>query len=140
VTDISGTFIYTSGTNTTNTITGLDSNFAGTYILRRDGSSSSAILVNSLGISFVHQGVDPINGPFVGTATISNSTSGSNFAAVDEIDSQELFGSQPKLIESSTLIPASVPGPLPLMGTAAAFGWSRRLRRRVGSSTGRPGA
>jgi hypothetical protein len=26
---------------------------------------------------------------------------------------------------------ASVPGPLPAMGTAAAFGWSRRLRKRI---------
>jgi hypothetical protein len=26
-----------------------------------------------------------------------------------------------------------VPGPLPLLGAAAAFGWSRRLRRRVGA-------
>ena len=28
--------------------------------------------------------------------------------------------------------PAAVPGPLPLFGAGAAFGWSRRLRRRVG--------
>lgn len=27
--------------------------------------------------------------------------------------------------------PSSVPGPLPLLGAGAAFGWSRRLRRRV---------
>jgi hypothetical protein len=27
---------------------------------------------------------------------------------------------------------APVPGPLPLFGAAAAFGWSRRLRRRIG--------
>jgi len=27
--------------------------------------------------------------------------------------------------------PASVPGPLPLLGAGAAFGWSRRLRRRI---------
>ena len=27
--------------------------------------------------------------------------------------------------------PASVPGPLPLFGATAAFGWSRRLRRRT---------
>jgi hypothetical protein len=27
--------------------------------------------------------------------------------------------------------PASVPGPLPLFGAAAAFGWSRRLRKRI---------
>ena len=26
---------------------------------------------------------------------------------------------------------SAVPGPLPLLGTAAAFGWSRRLRRRI---------
>jgi MYXO-CTERM domain-containing protein len=30
---------------------------------------------------------------------------------------------------------ASVPGPLPLMGVAAAFGWSRRLRRSIANST-----
>ena len=30
---------------------------------------------------------------------------------------------------------ASVPGPLPLMGVSAAFGWSRRLRRNIASST-----
>jgi hypothetical protein len=29
------------------------------------------------------------------------------------------------------LSPASVPGPLPLLGAGAAFGWSRRLRRRI---------
>lgn len=27
--------------------------------------------------------------------------------------------------------PAEVPGPLPLLGAGAAFGWSRRLRRRI---------
>lgn len=30
---------------------------------------------------------------------------------------------------------ASVPGPLPLLGASAAFAWSRKLRRRVGSSS-----
>jgi hypothetical protein len=29
---------------------------------------------------------------------------------------------------------ASVPGPLPLFGAAAAFGWSRSLRRRISTS------
>lgn len=28
---------------------------------------------------------------------------------------------------------AAVPGPLPLFGAAAAFGWSRQLRRRIGN-------
>jgi len=30
-----------------------------------------------------------------------------------------------------------VPAPLPLFGTAAAYGWSRRLRRRIGSASQR---
>ena len=37
--------------------------------------------------------------------------------------------------------PASVPGPLPLLGAGAAFGWSRQLRSRIGTSGGlRPAA
>ena len=31
--------------------------------------------------------------------------------------------------------PAAVPGPLPLFGAAAAFGFSRKLRKRIKSST-----
>ncbi|MCT0230011.1 hypothetical protein KQ306_03925 [Synechococcus sp. CS-1324] len=30
--------------------------------------------------------------------------------------------------------PAAVPGPLPLFGAAAAFGWSRRLRKRISTA------
>jgi hypothetical protein len=30
--------------------------------------------------------------------------------------------------------PASVPAPLPVFGAAAAFGWSRQLRRRIGGT------
>ena len=32
------------------------------------------------------------------------------------------------------LIPSAVPGPLPLFGAAAAFGWSRRLKKRISSA------
>ena len=35
-------------------------------------------------------------------------------------------------LDLSTPPPADVPGPLPLLGGAAAFGFSRRLRRRIG--------
>ncbi len=35
-----------------------------------------------------------------------------------------------------TVLPVPAPGPLPALGAAAAFGWSRRLRRRVKSSMG----
>ena len=37
------------------------------------------------------------------------------------------------LVFSPIAGPASVPGPLPLFGAGAAFGWSRRLRRRIKS-------
>jgi len=33
-----------------------------------------------------------------------------------------------------TYTPSNVPAPLPLFGAAAAFGWSRKLRRRIGST------
>jgi hypothetical protein len=33
-----------------------------------------------------------------------------------------------------SLTPVPVPGPLPLLGAAAAFGWSRKLRKRLKSS------
>ena len=32
------------------------------------------------------------------------------------------------------VIPSAVPGPLPLFGVAAAFGWSRRLKKRISSA------
>jgi hypothetical protein len=46
------------------------------------------------------------------------------------------FGNDNLTASSSVLVftpvaPASVPGPLPLLGAGAAFGWSRRLRRRI---------
>ena len=36
---------------------------------------------------------------------------------------------------SGFIAPAPVPGPLPLLGAGAALGWSRRLRRRLSSSS-----
>ena len=33
-------------------------------------------------------------------------------------------------------VQASVPGPLPVLGGAVAFGWSRRLRRRIRQGAG----
>ena len=36
--------------------------------------------------------------------------------------------------------PPQVPGPLPLLGAAAAFGYSRKLRNRIQKSTPSPAA
>jgi hypothetical protein len=43
-------------------------------------------------------------------------------------------GADPLSINSWSLTVNQVPGPLPLMGAASAFGISRRLRRRIASS------
>ena len=45
-----------------------------------------------------------------------------------EIDDVGTLGSWSLNLQGSS--PASVPGPLPLLGAGAAFGWSRRLRKR----------
>jgi hypothetical protein len=41
------------------------------------------------------------------------------------------------IVGTTASAPVAAPGPLPLFGAAAAFGWSRRLRRRLVG--GRPG-
>ena len=42
------------------------------------------------------------------------------------------------LVGAGSAAPASVPGPLPLFGATAAFGWSRRLRRRTLQASKQP--
>ena len=42
------------------------------------------------------------------------------------------------LVPGGSAPPASVPGPLPLFGATAAFGWSRRLRRRTFQASKQP--
>lgn len=75
---------------------------------------------------------DPIDSTsnFVGTFS-SLGISGSGTVATFNVT-----GSDDKI---NLILAAPVPGPLPLFGAAAAFGWSRRLRRRCNSlGTGRP--
>lgn len=143
ITGISGTFIDTNRTGTVNTITGLgDENSIppAPYFLRWDGSASSPIITDILGISFKFTGsstIGPNPGPFNDTANLYNSPALNTYNPVNRITSDILYGGgSGEVIASSTLIPANaVPGPLPLMGAAAAFGWSRRLRRRVSGRT-----
>ena len=65
-------------------------------------------------------------------------TQSSTFKPVtDIIFAPDASGQNPLAINSSSLssVTEAVPGPLPLLGAAAAFGWSRRLRRRLRSAT-----
>ena len=115
------------------TITGLDT---GLNEFQWNGSydaGNSPILTDGGGIYFVSE---PTSGPSFVT-NIFNDYTGS-FAAANEINYTQFYLNDPDSIASSSLIPqytpSSVPGPLPLLGAGAAFGWSRRMRRRLKTS------
>ena len=125
ITGVSGT--YNRG-GTASTITGLDTNDSFANQFRWSGTSSSSILSDS----FEFIGFEMPSGGNVG---FYNSNPGFNpinrsFTTFSGVDGS---------ITSSSLAPDSppstaVPGPLPLLGAAAAFQASRRLRRRLNGS------
>jgi hypothetical protein len=51
------------------------------------------------------------------------------------IGSWDLLDDQNNVVDKiNVFVSTPVPGPLPLVGVAAAFGWSRTLRRRISAS------
>ena len=75
------------------------------------------------------------NAPIVGSATFNGETlAGLGFTTTGLIGTWTLDGTSESIqviIDSPSPSGAAVPGPLPLFGAAAAFGWSRRLRKRI---------
>jgi MYXO-CTERM domain-containing protein len=51
---------------------------------------------------------------------------------------QSLLSTGDTITVNATSAPADVPGPLPLLGAGAAFGWSRRLRKRIATPLSTP--
>jgi hypothetical protein len=122
ITAITGTYTRsgTGGTDGTFQITGLDSTGGSTF--QWDGTNQSQLLSDFDGISFD-----------TGSNNVSIYFSGSSFGPVDSTLTSFL-GTDGSISSSSlspALAPSSVPSPLPLFGAAAAFGWSRQLRRRI---------
>jgi hypothetical protein len=66
---------------------------------------------------------------FQDDATTSGNESSSGSVAGLRIFDNVLTDAEVAAIDLRT--PSAVPGPLPLFGAAAAFGWSRRLRKRI---------
>ncbi|MFM7549174.1 MAG: hypothetical protein ACKO8I_09950 [Cyanobacteriota bacterium] len=98
-------------------------------IFRWDGSSSSPFLVQNRQIN-----------PFAGISFTTTNNGNYNlyarsgtFSAVDSLDTPEnSYIVDNSLVQPVLAPPANaVPGPLPLLGAAAAFGASRRLRQRI---------
>ena len=83
-------------------------------------------------------------GSFVTTETPSSATTFYGFISDSLLtnatitrDSDFYVTAGSVIVGTTASAPAAAPGPLPLFGAAAAFGWSRRLRRRLVG--GRPG-
>ena len=129
ITAITGTYTRFGNTseNGTYEINGLDSYIAtNTFIW--DGSGTSPIITDLNGIAFNLKGTDN------GVRIYYGGSNKTGFGPVDTISSSFSSRGAP-VIYSSSLSPvsptASVPGPLPILGLAAAFGFSRKLRKRI---------
>jgi len=84
--------------------------------------------------------IDPTyttNTPIVSSAIFNGKTlAGIGFTTTGLIGTWSLTGTSETIqviVGPPTAPTAAAPGPLPLFGAAAAFGWSRRLRKRIAS-------
>ena len=89
--------------------------------------------------------IDPAyvsNTPIVSSATFNGTTLATlGFTTTGLIGTWTLDGTSESIqvILGAPAPPAAaVPGPLPLFGAAAAFGWTRRLRKRIATPLGTP--
>lgn len=89
--------------------------------------------------------IDPTyvsSNPIVSSATFNGRTlAGFGFTTTGLIGTWTINGTSESIqviIGAPTPSGAAVPGPLPLLGAGAAFGWSRRLRRRIAAPLSTP--
>lgn len=81
--------------------------------------------------------VDPsyvVGQPFLSSATFNNTNAVTQgFSVPGLVGTWTINGTSESINLFIGPPPAEVPGPLPLLGAGAAFGWSRRMRRRIAS-------
>jgi hypothetical protein len=107
-------------------------------------NSSNTVQSTSQGIAFNLNGNDPNDGGAIMLVEAYGAAPGV-FSEVNgwkysfgTTDSGTTFSNTPGGVSSTSLTPDSiipdpqpVPGPLPILGAAAAFGWSRRMRHKL---------
>ena len=105
-------------------------NFGGTAALVGADSVSgpSFVFTPRLDAYFIDPSYSP-GQPFLSTATFNNTSLAAQGFTVPGLIGTWTINSTSESIQLF-VVPA-VPGPLPLFGAAAAFGWSRRMRRRI---------
>jgi len=100
-------------------------------------SSASGIFTNLYGNGgqLIIDSTYTTNTPIVSSATFNGKTlAGIGFTTTGLIGTWSLTGTSETIqviVGPPTVPTAAAPGPLPLFGAAAAFGWSRRLRKRM---------
>jgi len=109
------------------------------------GSSASAVASSVSGPTFriktagsANYLIDPayvLGQPFLSSATFNNtSLAAQGFTAPGLVGTWTINGTSESInlfVGPASPSSAAVPGPLPLVGAGAAFGWSRRMRRRL---------
>ena len=139
----SAAFICTGLEDITNRYSALGpTSFNGTASIS-PANSVSGIPTSLLG-DVLHFAIDPDytpGTPISSTATFNSTTlAGLGFTTTGLLGTwtlQPLDGSDPYTANDTIQVvigappPAAVPGPLPLLGAGAAFGWARRLRKRT---------
>ena len=130
ITGVTGTYIDPNGIS--RTITGLGNLLGATNQFQWDGSNASPIITDFDGIAFV---LDTLNQVGIYYYKGNGDTTGSG-GITDYLLALGVGGPLSSSLLSPVLAPSSapVPSPLPLFGAAAAFGWSRQLRRRIKTS------
>jgi hypothetical protein len=77
--------------------------------------------------------------PFLSSATFNNTNAvAQGFTVPGLVDTWTINGTSESINLFVGPPPAEVPGPLPLLGAGAAFGWSRRIRRRITAPVSTP--
>jgi hypothetical protein len=131
--------------------TGIDVGLIPSYLISGPGSFNGSVSlfpassVSGIPTAFTGSGGEFLidttytsNAPIVSSATFNGVTlAGSGFTTTGLIGTWTLsnFETINVVIGAPS---AAVPGPLPLFGAAAAFGWSRRLRKRIATPLSTP--
>ena len=94
--------------------------------------SGLEVAFNGIDGEFIIDSTYVSNTPIVSSATFTSTTlAGLGFTTTGLIGTWTLNGTSETIQVFLGPPAAAVPGPLPLLGAGAAFGWSRRLRKRI---------
>jgi hypothetical protein len=116
--------------------------FNGTVLTPPDAASSvsgAATVLNGISGDFLIDSAYTSNNPIVSSAIFNGKTLASiGFTTTGLIGTWTLDGTSETIQVILGAPAAAVPGPLPLLGAGAAFGWSRRLRKRIAAPLSTP--